>query len=90
MPKRLDKFVGKSNAGLFFTPLIAPYPGIICRGVHDFGRGYLFVSQGYRKWTADIPIFNAFEKLTANDVENIIIANGLDKSFESKSYKPYK
>ena len=90
LPKRLDKFVGKSNAGLFFTPLIAPYPGIICRGVHDFGRGYLFVSQGYRKWTADIPIFNAFEKLTANDVENIIIANGLDKSFESKSYKPYK
>lgn len=73
LPKFLDKPLGKTNAGLFFTPLVAPYPGIICRGVHDFGRGYLFISQGYRKWTANIPIMNAFERITANDVERIYI-----------------
>ena len=33
LPKVLDKSLGKTNAGLFFTPLVAPYPGIICRGV---------------------------------------------------------
>ena len=75
MPKSLDKFLGKSNAGLFFTPLFAPIPGIVCRGVHDFGRGYIFISQGFRKWTADIALFNAFEKFTANDVERLIITN---------------
>lgn len=75
LPKKLDKYLGKTNAGLFFTPLIAPLPGIICRGVHDFGRGYLFVSQGFRKWTADIGLFNAFEKITANDVEHLMITN---------------
>lgn len=75
LPKSLDKLLGHTSAGLFFTPLVAPYPGIICRGVHDFGRGYLFVSQGYRKWTADVGLFNAFEKITANDVEKLIISN---------------
>lgn len=75
LPKKLDKFLGKTNVGLFFTPLVAPVPGIVCRGVHDFGRGYMFISQGYRKWTADIGIFNAFEKITANDVERLIITN---------------
>ena len=49
LPKKLDKLLGNTNAGLFFTPLVAPYPGILCRGVHDFGRGYLFISQGFRK-----------------------------------------
>lgn len=75
MPKSLDKILGKSNAGLFFTPMIAPYPGVWCRGVHDFGRGYIFISQGFRKWTADLALFNAFEKFTANDVETLIITN---------------
>ncbi len=90
LPKFLDKPLGKTNAGLFFTPLVAPYPGIVCRGVHDFGRGYLFISQGYRKWTADISLFNAFEKITANDVENLIIANGQKNASESATYKPFK
>ena len=89
LPKKLDGLLGKSNVGLFFTPLIAPYPGIICRGIHDFGRGYLFISQGYRKWTADISLFNAFEKITANDVEKIIVANGSKGLIESPTYKPY-
>lgn len=75
LPKFLDKYLGKSNAGLFLTPLIAPIPGIWCRGVHDFGRGYVFISQGFRKWTADLFITNCFEKFTANDVEQLIISN---------------
>lgn len=75
MPKFLDKYLGNTNAGLFFTPKIAPYPGIWCRGIHDFGRGYIFISQGFRKWTADLALFNAFEKFTANDVEKLIISN---------------
>lgn len=75
MPKKLDKYLGKTNAGLFFTPKALPFPGIWCRGVHDFGRGYIFISQGFRKWTADLALFNAFEKFNANDVENLIISN---------------
>ncbi len=75
LPKSLDKYLGNTGAGLFFTPLVAPFPGMICRGVHDFGRGYLFVSQGFRKWTADMKLFNAFEKITANDVEELFIIN---------------
>lgn len=75
MPKVLDKYLGNTSAGLFFTPKALPYPGIWCRGVHDFGRGYIFISQGFRKWTPDLKIFNAFEKFSANDVERLIIAN---------------
>lgn len=90
LPKKLDKLLGNTNAGLFFTPLVAPYPGILCRGVHDFGRGYLFISQGYRKWTADIPLFNAFEKITANDVEKLIISSGNKDVIQTPTYKPFK
>ena len=75
MPKILDKYLGKTNAGLFFTPKVLPYPGIWCRGIHDFGRGYVFISQGFRKWTPDLAFFNAFEKFNANDVEKLIISN---------------
>lgn len=75
MPKILDKYLGNTSAGLFFTPKALPYPGIWCRGVHDFGRGYVFISQGFRKWTSDLKIFNAFEKFSANDVEKLIISN---------------
>lgn len=89
LPKKLDKPLEKTNTGLFFTPLIAPYPGVICRGVHDFGRGYIFVSQGYRKWTADMAIFNAFEKITANDVESLILSNGEKNVSESPTHKPF-
>ena len=90
LPKNLDKYLGKTNAGLFFTPLVAPIPGIVCRGVHDFGRGYIFISQGFRKWTADIGLFNAFEKFTANDVEKLIISNPeilVKNEIESKQMK---
>lgn len=75
LPKKLDRFLGNTNTGLFFTPFRKPFPGIVCRGVHDFGRGYLFITQGFRKWTADIKLFNIFEKITANDVEKLIIKN---------------
>lgn len=73
LPKKLDNKLGNTNFGLFITPLVAPVPGMICRGIHDFGRGYLFISQGFRKFTADIALFNAFEKITANDVETLIL-----------------
>lgn len=75
LPKSFDKLLGNTNSGLFITPLVAPIPGMICRGVHDFGRGYLFVSQGFRKWTADIGLFNAFQTITANDIEEIYLKN---------------
>ena len=88
LPKRLDKKYGDTNVGLFFTPLMFPYPGVICRGIHDFGRGYMFVSQGYRKWTADNIITNAFEKITANDVENLIISNGEKEVLDVSQSKP--
>lgn len=72
---------------MFITPLVAPVPGIICRGLHDFGRGYLFISQGFRKWTADIALFNSFEKITANDVEKLIITNNDAIDSNQKIYK---
>lgn len=88
LAKPFDKLLGDTNAGLFFTPLIKPYPGILCRGVHDFGRGYLFISQGYRKWTADVKLFNFFERFTANDIENLIISKGEGKSIITSTDAP--
>lgn len=89
MPKKFDKYLGNTNAGLFFTPKALPFPGIWCRGVHDFGRGYIFISQGFRKWTADLALFNAFEKFNANDVENLIISNPeiLEDNIENNIHK---
>ena len=88
LPKFLDKYLGKTNAGLFLTPLIAPYPGIWCRGVHDFGRGYVFITQGFRKWTPDLFITNCFEKFTANDVEKLIISNSKILKTDSNKEMP--
>ena len=90
LPKTLDRCFEKTNIGLFFTPKIAPYPGIWCRGVHTFGRGYIFISQGFRKWTADLKIFNFFEKFTANDVERLIIENSKVLGNHQKSKKEEK
>lgn len=90
LPKIMDKKYKNTNVGLFFTPLVFPTPGILCRGIHDFGRGYLFISQGFRKWTADIKLLNAFEKITANDVEELLIkkSDSLNNS-ELYEYKPF-
>ena len=93
LPKFLDKPLGHTNAGLFLTPLVAPYPGLICRGVHDFGRGYLFIAQGYRKWTPDLAITNLFEKISANDVEKLMISKGektIPIGIETMPYKENK
>lgn len=76
LPKCLDRIFGDTNIGLFITPLVTPYPGLVCRGIHEYGRGYLMVSQGFRKWTADVEIMNALEKISANDIETINISNG--------------
>ena len=89
LPKFLDSSLGDTDIGLFFTPFIAPYPGIPCRGLYDFGRGYLLISQGYRKWTADISLFNFFEKFTANDVEKLVISNAKEKSNHVSEEKPF-
>ena len=87
LPKKLDKFFNKTNIGMFITPLVAPIPGTVCRGIHKFSRGYLFISQGFRKWTADISLFNAFEKIAANDVEKLIITNSDLINSNQKKYK---
>ena len=87
LPKCLDNLFKNSNIGLFFTPFALPIPGMICRGIHDFGRGYLFVSQGFRKITADIALFNTLDKITANDVEQLIITNSDTINEESRASK---
>lgn len=70
VPKVLDKYLGNTSAGLFFTPRLAPYPGIWCRGVHNFGRGYVFVTQGFRKWTPDLFITIVLKKLQPMMLKN--------------------
>ncbi len=90
MPKIFDKTLGKTNVGLFFTPYIPFYRGTVCRGVHEFGRGYLIILQGYRKWTADHPVMNTLEKVSVNDIENIILNPGKEKSYKTTTRKPYK
>lgn len=75
LAKRLDWLFRNTNIGLFFSPAKLPLPGDVCRGIHEFGRGTLFISQGFRKWAADIKLFNLLEKINANDVEKIIITN---------------
>ncbi len=89
LPKALDKALGNTKAGLFFCPLVAPYPGILCRGVHDFGRGQLFISQGYRKWTADVWIMNAFERITANDLEQLILSRSENRGVVVSTDMPF-
>jgi len=73
LPKVLDRYVKNTNAGLFFAPYVSPFSGMICRGIHEYGRGYLFVSQGFRKWTTDTVFFNFIERYMANDVEELFI-----------------
>lgn len=86
LPKKLDRFYENTNYGIFITPFVSPLKGLVCRGIHDYGRGYLFVSQGFRKFTADIPLFRSLEKITANDVEMLDISN----SDNVKEYKKIK
>ena len=76
LPKALYRVLGDTNVGLFMSPWISPFKGIICRGIHDFGDGHLIASAGYRKYTADLKVFNLMEKFTANDVEFVTLSNG--------------
>ena len=75
----MDNRFKDTKQGLFFYPFMSPHSGITCRGIHDFGRGYLVISQGYRTWNADIALFNLFEKICANDVEKITLTKKLKK-----------
>lgn len=76
LPKFLDKKCKNTDIGLFITPRVKMKPGIPCRGIKPFGRGYLFISQGFRKYTHDNIFFNTLEKITANDTELLIIKKG--------------
>lgn len=80
MPKSLDAYFKDTDIGFFFLPLMCPYPGVKCRGVHPFGRGYVFISQGFRKWNSDIFLFNLFDKFTAHDVETLHLTD-LDSNY---------
>ena len=77
--KWLDKFIKSPYFGLSGYPNIKFNSGIIYRGIKDFGRGYLFTSQGVRTWNANILLFNLFEKICANDVEKITLTRKLKK-----------
>lgn len=77
LPKCLDKYFVNSNTGIFITPFVSPYPGLICRGMHEYGRGFVLVSQGFRKYTNDNIVFNFLENFTANDIETISLKNGI-------------
>lgn len=79
LPKFMDKRFKDTKQGLFLYPIMSPHCGITCRGMHDFERGFLFVSQGVRTWNADILLFNLFEKICANDVEQITLTRKLKK-----------
>ncbi len=79
LPKFMDRKFKDTKQGLFLYPLMSPHCGIICRGMHNFERGSLFVSQGFRTWNADILLFNLFEKICANDVEEITLTKKLKK-----------
>jgi predicted MPP superfamily phosphohydrolase len=75
LPKFMYYILNNTNVGMFIYPLAFPIPGIACRGVHDVGRGKLFISKCYRKFTTDIPLFNFLERYTANDVEELTLTN---------------
>ncbi len=76
LPKFIYKKVRNTKFGLFVYPPVLPIPGLDCRGLHDIGRGKLFISKCFRKWTCDIPLFNYFETFTANDVEELTLTKG--------------
>lgn len=73
LPKVLDEILGNTNVGLYCSPFILPWKGIPCRGIHEFSRGVQLISQGFRKWTADIGLFNKIERFYTNDVEQIVL-----------------
>ncbi|MBQ6135201.1 MAG: metallophosphoesterase [Bacilli bacterium] len=71
LPKILDPYLKNTDVGLFFMPLVFPVPGAPCRGVREFGRGYLFISQGFAKWNSGIcSIVNG---ITEHDIERVKI-----------------
>lgn len=76
LPKCLDKYFNNTNIGIFITPLVKPYPGLVCRGMHKYKRGYVFISQGFRKYTHNNILFNFMENFVANDIETISIKKG--------------
>lgn len=72
MPKSLDNVFGETNYGIFFTPFIPPIPGTKCRGLHEFGRGKLFISQGFKKWSGS-KIYILLDRVSSYDMEKLII-----------------
>lgn len=79
LPKFMDNRIKDYKKGVFMYPWLSPFNGVICRGIHDFERGKLIVSQGFRTWNADMLLFNLFEKKCANDVEKLNLTRKLKK-----------
>lgn len=77
--KWMDKFVRSPYSGLTGYPRIKLNSGAMYRGMHDFGRGSLLVSQGVRTFNPNILLFNLFEKVCANDVENVALTKKLKR-----------
>lgn len=73
IPRYLYEKLKNTNVGMFFYPVLLPFPGVPCRGMHKIGRGKLFISKCYRKWTTDVKLFNYLEESTANDVEELTL-----------------
>ena len=79
IPKILDRFFEDTDKGIFFENFPKKKSSYVqyARGVKEFGRGYAVVTQGYRKHTADISLFNMLERIMSNDVETITIQEGI-------------
>ena len=78
IPKVLDRFFEGTDNGIFFENFPKKVSGYVeyARGVKPFGRGYAVVTQGYRKHTADIFLFNMLERVMANDIETLTVREG--------------
>lgn len=81
VPKILDRFFENTDKGIFFENFPSKKSTSVkyARGINRFGRGYVLVTQGYRKHTADLFLFNMVERVMANDVEVVTIKKGSAK-----------
>ena len=75
VPKWLDERLKNTNIGIFTVPLVAPYPGTPCRGLHPFGRGQALISRGFRKYGTDLFPFNDLDKIATHDMEELTVSN---------------
>ena len=84
LPKCLDKYFSDKQIGIYCTPYMSPFTDIYPRGIHEYGRGYILVGQGFRKYTHDNFFFNFLEKHTANDIETITLEHQKTLSYKKQ------